>query len=98
MTTLSCFTAYDIRGKRGEELNQDIAYRISCAYGKFLKPKTMVVVGDVRITCESLKLALANGLRDAGSDVLDIGVSGTEEIFFAIFGTTKDISQQSDSL
>lgn len=85
MTTLSCFKAYDIRGKLGEELNEDIAYRIGRAYGEFLKPKTMVVGGDVRLTSESLKLALANGLRDAGTDVLDIGVSGTEEIYFATF-------------
>jgi phosphomannomutase len=85
MTTLSCFKAYDIRGELGEELNGDIAYRIGRAYGEFLQPKTMVVGGDVRLTSESLKLALANGLRDAGTDVLDIGVSGTEEIYFATF-------------
>jgi phosphomannomutase len=85
MTTLSCFKAYDIRGKLGEELDEDIAYRIGRAYGEFLQPKTMVVGGDVRLTSESLKLALANGLRDAGTDVLDIGISGTEEIYFATF-------------
>ncbi|WP_413728013.1 phosphomannomutase CpsG [Sodalis sp. RH19] len=85
MTLLSCFKAYDIRGKLGDELNEDIAYRIGRAYGEFLKPKTMVVGGDVRLTSESLKLALANGLRDSGTDVLDIGVSGTEEIYFATF-------------
>ncbi|TCL07351.1 phosphomannomutase CpsG [Sodalis ligni] len=85
MAALSCFKAYDIRGKLGEELNEDIAYRIGRAYGEFLKPKTMVVGGDVRLTSESLKLALADGLRDAGTDVLDIGVSGTEEIYFATF-------------
>lgn len=39
MTTLTCFKAYDIRGKLGEELNEDIAYRIGRAYGEFLKPK-----------------------------------------------------------
>jgi phosphomannomutase len=44
-----------------------------------------VVGGDVRLTSESLKLALANGLMDAGTDVLDIGLSGTEEIYFATF-------------
>lgn len=45
----------------------------------------MVVGGDVRLTSESLKQALSNGLRDAGTDVLDIGLSGTEEIHFATF-------------
>ena len=85
MTQLTCFKAYDIRGELGEELNEDIAYRIGRAYGEFLKPKTIVVGGDVRLTSESLKLALARGLMDAGTDVLDIGLSGTEEIYFATF-------------
>ncbi|MGF6476552.1 phosphomannomutase [Pantoea dispersa] len=80
---LTCFKAYDIRGKLGEELNEDIAYRIGRAYGEYLKPKKMVVGGDVRLTSEALKHALANGLRDAGTDVVDIGLSGTEEIYFA---------------
>ncbi|WP_148877317.1 phosphomannomutase CpsG [Serratia marcescens] len=83
--TLTCFKAYDIRGRLGEELNTDIAYRIGRAYGEFLQPREVVVGGDVRLTSEELKLALAEGLRDAGVDVLDIGLSGTEEIYFATF-------------
>lgn len=85
MEKLTCFKAYDIRGQLGTELNEDIAYRIGRAYGEYLKPKTIVVGGDVRLTSEALKLALANGLRDAGVDVLDIGLAGTEEIYFATF-------------
>jgi phosphomannomutase len=85
MAALTCFKAYDIRGELGTELNDDIAYRIGRAYGEFIRPMTIVVGGDVRQTSESLKLALANGLRDAGTDVLDIGMSGTEEIYFATF-------------
>ena len=84
-STLTCFKAYDIRGRLGDELNEEIAYRIGRAYGEFAKPKTVVVGGDVRLTSESLKQALSNGLRDAGTDVLDIGLSGTEEIYFATF-------------
>lgn len=83
MTTLSCFKAYDIRGELGTELNEDIAYRIGRAFGQYLKPKTVVVGGDVRLTSESLKLAVAEGLMDAGVNVLDIGVTGTEEIYYA---------------
>ncbi len=82
---MSCFKAYDIRGKLGEELNNDIAYRIGRAFGEILKPKTVVVGGDVRLTSEELKQATANGLLDAGVDVIDIGLSGTEEIYFATF-------------
>lgn len=74
MDKLTCFKAYDIRGRLGDELNEDIAYRIGRAYGELFKPKTIVVGGDVRLTSESLKLALAKGLQDAGTDVLDIGV------------------------
>ncbi len=90
MTTLTCFKAYDIRGQLGTELNVDIAYRIGRAYGQFLaqettQEKTVVVGGDVRLTSEELKLALAEGLMDAGVHVLDIGLSGTEEIYFATF-------------
>lgn len=85
MAALTCFKAYDIRGELGAELNEEIAYRIGRAYGEFLKPNTIVVGGDVRLTSESLKMALANGLMDAGTNVLDIGLSGTEEIYFATF-------------
>ena len=90
MTTLTCFKAYDIRGQLGTELNVDIAYRTGRAFGQFLaqettEEKTVVVGGDVRLTSEELKLALANGLMDAGVHVLDIGLSGTEEIYFATF-------------
>ncbi|MBE8717378.1 phosphohexomutase domain-containing protein [Cellvibrio polysaccharolyticus] len=80
---LTCFKAYDIRGKLGTELNEDIAYRIGRAYAQFLRPGTVVVGGDVRLTSESLKLAVSNGLRDEGVNVIDIGMCGTEEIYFA---------------
>ena len=90
MTTLTCFKAYDIRGKLGEELNTDIAYRIGRAFGEYLKPKKVVLGGDVRLTSEELKLALAEGLQDAGTDVYDIGVSGTEEVYFATFHLDMD--------
>lgn len=83
MNTLSCFKAYDIRGQIGDELNEDIAYRIGRAFGEYLKPKDVVVGADVRLTSETLKNALSKGLMDAGVNVLDIGLSGTEEIYFA---------------
>lgn len=81
--TLTCFKAYDIRGKLGEELDEDIAYRIGRAYARFLKPKTVVVGGDMRLTSEALKQAVARGIQDEGADVIDIGLCGTEEIYFA---------------
>ena len=83
MNELTCFKAYDIRGQLGTELDEDIAYRIGRAYAEFLKPKNVVLGGDVRLTSEPLKLALSNGIRDAGSDVIDIGMVGTEQVYFA---------------
>ena len=85
MEKLSCFKAYDVRGKLGDELNENIAYRIGRAYGQVLKPKKVVVGGDVRLTSDVLKKSLSNGLMDAGVDVFDIGLSGTEEIYFSAF-------------
>ena len=81
--SLTCFKAYDIRGKLGAELNADIVYRIGRAYAAFLKPKSVVVGGDVRLTSSELKQAFANGVLDEGADVIDIGMCGTEEIYFA---------------
>lgn len=83
--TLNCFKAYDIRGKLGSELNEDIAYKVGRAYAQFLNAKRVVIGGDIRLSTESLKQALANGLMDAGADVLDLGMTGTEEIYFASF-------------
>jgi phosphomannomutase len=85
MTSLTCFKAYDIRGQLGTELNEDIAYRIARAFAQFLKPKRIVLGGDVRATSPALKAALANGLRDEGVNVLDLGLAGTEEVYFATF-------------
>jgi phosphomannomutase len=90
MSTLSCFKAYDIRGRLGDELNEDIAYRIGRAYAQQQKPRRIVVGGDVRLTSESLKQAVAKGLMDGGVDVIDIGMTGTEEVYFAAFHLDVD--------
>ena len=83
MSELTCFKAYDIRGQLGTELNEDVAYRIGRAFAEFLQPKNVVLGGDVRLTSEELKQALARGICDTGADVIDIGVVGTEEVYFA---------------
>ncbi|XID76031.1 phosphomannomutase CpsG [Alkanindiges sp. WGS2144] len=85
MASLTCFKAYDIRGRLGDELNDDIAYRIGRAYGQIYQPKTIVVGSDIRLTSEALKQAAARGLMDAGVDVIDLGMTGTEEVYFAAF-------------
>ncbi|WP_198243761.1 phosphomannomutase CpsG [methane-oxidizing endosymbiont of Gigantopelta aegis] len=83
MEKLSCFKAYDIRGQLGSELNEDIAYRIGRATGQYLNAQQIAIGGDIRLSSEALKQAVANGLMDAGTDVIDIGMTGTEEIYFA---------------
>ncbi|WP_457913561.1 phosphomannomutase CpsG [Candidatus Gillettellia adelgis] len=90
MNTLTCFKAYDIRGQLDTELNEEIAYRIGRAYGHYLKPLRMIIGGDARLSSETLKLALANGLQDAGVSVYDIGMSGTEEVYFSTFHFSMD--------
>ena len=77
---LSCFKAYDIRGKLGSELNEDIARRIGRAFGEHLRARRVVVGCDVRLSSEALKAAVIEGLLDAGADVIDIGLAGTEEV------------------
>lgn len=85
MTQLTCFKAYDIRGKLGPELNEDIAYKVGRAYGQIYQPKTVVIGCDIRLSSESLKQATIRGLNDAGVDVLDLGMTGTEEVYFGAF-------------
>jgi phosphomannomutase len=83
--TLDCFKAYDIRGRIPDQLNEDIAYRIGRAYAAFLNPESVVVGRDIRLSSAALCQALISGLMDGGADVLDIGLGGTEEVYFATF-------------
>ena len=82
---IKCVKAYDIRGELETELNEDVAYRIGRAYGDLYQPKTVAVGCDIRLSSESLKQATIRGLNDAGVDVLDLGMTGTEEVYFAAF-------------
>ncbi len=90
MTELTCFKAYDIRGRLPDELNEDVAYRVGRAYAEFLKPKRVVVGHDIRLTSAELTDALVNGLMDSGVDVIHIGECGTEEVYFATFHLKVD--------
>jgi phosphomannomutase len=80
---LTCFKAYDIRGRVPDELNPDIAYRLGLAYAKRFQPKRVALGRDIRHSSESLLDALAHGLVRGGAEVVDIGLCGTEEIYFA---------------
>lgn len=82
---IDCFKAYDVRGRVPDQINEDIAYRIGRAFVQFLGAKSVVVGHDIRLSSPQLSAALVRGLRDQGADVIDIGLCGTEEIYFATF-------------
>jgi len=88
--SLTCFKAYDIRGRVPDELNEDIAWRIGRAFAAELNPRTVIVGRDVRLESPSLAAALAKGLNDGGADVIDIGPCGTEEVYFQTFHRQVD--------
>ncbi len=87
---ITFFKAYDARGKVPSELNEDIAYRVGRAYAEYLKPQKVAVGRDVRLTSDALFSALTDGLRDSGVEVLDLGVCGTEQVYFAAFHLSLD--------
>ncbi|NJN47315.1 MAG: phosphomannomutase [Candidatus Competibacteraceae bacterium] len=90
MSSLTCFKAYDIRGRIPDELNPEIVYRIGRAYARFLQPRRVIVGHDVRLSSPELCRGLMQGLMDSGVDVLDIGLCGTEEVYFATFDQQTD--------
>ena len=79
----SPFLAYDIRGKVGEQLTFKMAYDVGLAYAELFKPRKVVIGRDIRPSSEMIQERLSDGLNDAGVDVLDIGLCGTEVIYFS---------------
>jgi phosphomannomutase len=80
---IDCFKAYDIRGRIPDQLNSDIAYRVGNAMAEFLDAKRIVIARDIRLSSAELADAVTQGLIDAGVEVLDIGLGGTEMVYFA---------------
>jgi phosphomannomutase len=90
MTNLDAFKAYDVRGRIPDEINETLAYDIGRAYAAFVKPRRVAVGYDIRLSSPALAAALKQGLKDCGSDVLDIGLWGTEGSYFATFSEQLD--------
>jgi phosphomannomutase len=90
MKNITCFKAYDVRGRVPEDLDEEIAYLIGRAYAEFLAPGRVAVGRDIRLSSPSLVAALERGLTESGVDVLDIGVCGTEMVYFATFHLKLD--------
>jgi phosphomannomutase/phosphoglucomutase len=82
MTPLPCFKAYDIRGRVPDELDETLARKIGLAMAGQLGPGSVVLGRDVRLSSPALQAALADGFHAAGRDVIDIGMGGTEEVYF----------------
>jgi phosphomannomutase len=83
MAKIPGFKAYDIRGKVPSELNAELAYKVGRTVAKYLNAKSFVIGRDVRESSPELSDAIAEGLTDAGVKVYDLGLCGTEMIYFA---------------
>jgi phosphomannomutase len=82
---LSAFKAYDVRGRIPDEINPALIYQIGRAYAAYVKPRKVAVGRDIRLTSGEFAEALIRGLTDSGVDVFDIGLCGTEGVYFATF-------------
>jgi phosphomannomutase len=81
----SCFKAYDVRGRVPDELNEDLAYHIGRAYVEFTGAKSVAVGQDMRFSSQPLVDALSRGITEQGADVIQLGLCGTEEVYYATF-------------
>ena len=82
---MKCFKAYDIRGRVPDELNENIAYRLGRAFARAVGEGAVVVGFDIRRDSPAFAEAIIRGLNDEGRDAVDIGLCGTEEVYFQTF-------------
>jgi phosphomannomutase/phosphomannomutase/phosphoglucomutase len=87
---ISCFKAYDIRGRVPDDLNEERVFAIGQAYAALVKPRRVAVGRDMRLSSPSLSRALIRGLTESGAEVFDIGLCGTEQVYFATFDLELD--------
>jgi phosphomannomutase len=85
MRNLDSFKAYDIRGRIPDEIDESLAYDVGRAYAAFVRPRRVAVGYDIRLSSPALAAAVRRGLMDTGVEVLDIGLWGTEGVYFATF-------------
>ena len=83
MDKIKAFKAYDIRGKVPSELNPDMAYNVAVGFAKLTDAEKVVIGHDIRKSSEALSDSIKKGLNDHGVDVVDIGLCGTEMIYYA---------------
>jgi phosphomannomutase len=78
------FKAYDIRGVYPSQLDEDGAYRVARAYTKHFEPRSVALGHDMRLSSPALAASAADGIADAGADVVDLGLVGTEMLYHAV--------------
>ena len=78
------FKAYDVRGIYPEQLDEEGAYAIGRAYVEQFEPRRIAVGRDMRVSSPAMARAAIRGAADGGADVLDIGMIGTEMLYFAV--------------
>ena len=78
------FKAYDVRGLYSTELDEDGAYRVGRAYVEHFEPRSIAVGRDMRLSSPTMAAAVIEGAADGGADVVDIGLVGTEMVYFAV--------------
>lgn len=79
---MTCFKAYDIRGRLGVDLDEDVAFRVARAFAQVLNTRRVVLGRDPRASSEALSNAVARGLVASGVEVIELGLCGTEEVYF----------------
>jgi phosphomannomutase len=78
------FKAYDVRGLYPSELDEEGAEAIGRAYVEQFEPKAIAVGRDMRLSSPTMHAAFVRGASGAGADVVDIGMVGTEMLYFAV--------------
>jgi phosphomannomutase len=94
MNTLTCFKAYDIRGRICIDIDEDVAYRVGRAVALHLRVKTIVMAYDPRSTSAEYAAAVGRGVCDAEADLLAVGMAGTEETYWVVteFGDCRGLA------
>ncbi|MDL2317358.1 phosphomannomutase [Desulfovibrio sp. OttesenSCG-928-A18] len=87
---LSCFKAYDIRGRVPAELNLELVRQVGLAFAAEYAPRSVCLGRDMRLSSRDFALVLANALEDGGVNVTDLGLCGTEEVYYATFSQGHD--------
>ena len=78
------FKAYDVRGIYPSELDEEGAYAIGRAFVEVFEPKRIAVGHDMRVSSPSMTEAVIRGASEGGADVLELGLVGTEMVYFAV--------------